>query len=418
MGTQAQAAVTTVAELVASGNSSMGMLRFSESEQSYRKALGLDPGSAGALVGLGRLALIKNQRSEGLHLLDRALGFHPQDAEALAVKGIYFMQIKEFDRAIEILEQARTADPTLHMVYFNLGKSYGELRQFAKAEAFLRQAIDLNPNHFEAFSQLSSVQIQTGRIKDGIDSMERAIGINPLYLKGYVIVGSLYERAGKGELAIRLYRDGLRHNPNAFPLRERLCDLYALKGDLPSAYQGAIEIIKRRRNVSEDYLRLGTYAVALRQFATARNAFRKSIELNPRSWEGHCSLAKLYVSAHMVEEAREHYQAAVENNRGSYTPLNEMGLLLLQVDRNWDGSIQLFQQALEIAPSQPEPRLNMALAYARKSDYPTAEKFVSSVLSLTQPDDRIYQAATRLRATIQSRSFGARVQSAKLRSLK
>jgi tetratricopeptide (TPR) repeat protein len=327
------------------------------------------------------------------------------------------METEEFGPAIEVLEQAKASDPNLQMVYFNLGKSYCEVGQFAKAEQSLRKAIAMNRDHFEAYSQLSYIQIQTGHMKEGIHSMLRAIRINPLYLKGYLILGSLYENAGKGKLVLRLYRHGLRHNPNAFPLRERLCSLYALKLDFHAAYVEALEIAKRRKNC-EDFLRVGTLAVALRKFETAERAFRTSIGLSPKSWEGHYNLGELYMSAELMKEARKHYKAAVEKNHNSYKPLNGMGLFLLMVDQNYDGAIQFFKEALELAPSQAEPRFNIALAYAKKGDFRSAERFAASVLSLVKPDDRIYRETERLQATLRAETLQTQIQSHTLHSLK
>ena len=410
--------MTTLAECLVKGNNLIGRLQFSEAEQLFKKALELDPRSVVALVGLGRLALMRKQPSEALQLLDRALSIHPRHAEALAVKGIFFMETEEFGPAIEFLEQAKASDPNLQMVYFNLGKSYCEVGQFAKAEQSLRKALEMNRDHFEAYSQLSYIQIQTGRMKEGIHSMLRAIRINPLYVKGYLILGSLYENAGKGELVLRLYRNGLRHNPNAFPLRERLCSLYALKLDFHAAYVEALEIAKRRKNSYQDFLRVGTFAVALRKFETAEKAFKTSIDLSPKSWEGHYNLGELYMSAQLMKEAREHYKAAVENNHNSYKPLNGMGLFLLMVDHNWDGAIQFFKAALELAPSQAEPRFNMALAYAKKGDSRSAEKFAASVLSLVKPDDRIYRETERLQAILRAETLQSQIQSHTFHSLK
>jgi tetratricopeptide (TPR) repeat protein len=400
--------VTTSIELVTRANGLLGSLQFFEAGQCFQKAIALDPHSVSALVGLGRLALLTQRVDEALGLLDRALSLQPDCAEALAVKGIYWMQQTEFDRAIDILEQAKASDPNLAMVYFNLGKGYRERGRFPRAEENFRKAIELNPHHFEAYCQLSYVQIQTGRLKDSIHSMLRAIRINPRYVKGYLILGSLYEHAGKWDLVTRLYRSGIRQNPDAFPLRERLCSLYALKGDFPSAFQEALEIVNTR-SLYTDYLRLGTYAVALQQFETAEKAFQTSLYLNPASWEGPYNLAELYMSARLMDRAREQYQAALDNNRGGYEPLNGMGLFVLMVDQDWDRAIGLFKQALEFAPSRPEPRLNLALACAKKRDFPAAQKLAASVLTLAKPGDPVYDQAERLQGTIriESRTFQA-----------
>jgi Flp pilus assembly protein TadD len=180
-----------------------------------------------------------------------------------------------------------------------------------------------------------------------------------------------------------------------------------LNGDFRSAFREASEIVNGR-TLYTDYLRLGTYAVALKEFEMAEKAFRTSIHLNPASWEGHYNLAEIYMSARRMHQAREQYQASLDNNRDSYEPLNGMGLFVLIVDQDWDRAIGLFKQALELAPSRPEPRLNLALACAKKRDFPAAQKFAASVLTRAKPGDRFYEQAERLQGTIRIESHAFR----------
>jgi tetratricopeptide (TPR) repeat protein len=390
-------------------NGSLSGLRFSEAERYLREALAVDPGSVPALVGLGRIALVGRRLNEALEWLDRALALNPGCAEALALKGLYWMRQRQFEKAIHMLEQARALDPDLAMIYFNLGKSYCEVGQFGPAEANLRKAIELRPGDFEAYAQLSHIQIDTGCLKDAANSMLRAIQINPWYLHGYLVLGELCDRAGKPENAIRMLRAAIQRNPDGLPIRERLCSLYASTGDFASAFQEALEIAKRR-NLYTDHLRLGSYAIALHNFATAQQAFETSIQLNPASWEGHYNLAEIYMSARLMDETRQQYQAALDKNSGGYEPFNGMGLFVLIVDQDCDRAIGLLQQAAELAPSRPEPLLNLALAYAKKGDFPVSQRYAASVLPLAIPGDPLYEQAERLQATI-------RIESRALQSL-
>jgi tetratricopeptide (TPR) repeat protein len=238
----------------------------------------------------------------------------------------------------------------------------------------------------------------------------QAIEINPRYVKGYLALGSLCVRAGKPEKAVRLHRFAIQRNPDAFPLREALCSLYASAADFDSAFKEALEIA-RRRNLYTDHLRLGSYAIALHNFATAQQAFQTSIQLNPASWEGHYNLAELYMSTRLMDQAREQYQAALDKNTAAYEPLNGMGLFVLIVDQDCDRAISLLKHAIELAPWRPEPRLNLALAYAKKGDFPASREYAATVLLLANPGDRIYDQAERLQGTV-------RIESRTLQALK
>lgn len=387
--------MTNTTELIKTGQKFMSELQFPAAEQNFQRALQNDPACSDAMVWLGKIAFIRDQNDEALKLFDLALSVQPKFAEAVAMKGLYYMKLENFDRAIEFLEQAKSINPGLEMIYFNLGKSYREIGQFEKAEAALRKAIEMDPNQYQAYSQLSHVLVKTGRGKEGIQAMVKALRINPLYLKGYLILGTLYKNADKGDLVIRLYRAGIKHNPNAIPLREELCVLYSLKLDFRRAYVEALEIVTRRREYG-DYLRWGNLAVAMGKIEEAEKAYKAAIEMNPQRWEGHYDLAELYMSANLMDKAREHYQAAVKNNKENFKPFNGLGYFVLMVDHNWSEAVKNFRKALEVAPKQPEPRLNMAIASAKKKEFVAAERYAKEVQKLVNPDSDIFKQAEKL----------------------
>jgi tetratricopeptide (TPR) repeat protein len=380
------------AELIKQGQDLMRTLQLPEAERAFQKALNLDASSVGALVWLGRIAMIQNQNDEAMQFFDHALVMQPNSAETIALKAVHFMKSEQFDRAIELLEQAKSADPNLEMIYFNLGKCYQEIGEFRKAEEALRKTILLDPSHFQAYAQLSKVLAQTERMNEGIQAMLKAIRINPLYLKGYLVIGNLYKKAGKDDLVIRLYRSGLRYNPNAVPLREELCAIYISKRDFRNASRQALEII-RIRNGAEDYLRLGNIAVQMGKFKEAEQIYKTALEIIPTSWETHYNLAELYLITNSMDQARVHYQAAVENNFTSYKPFNGLGYFELMVNQNSEKAIRMFKQALEQAPQQPEPKLNIALAYSSKREFLLAEKYAREAAKATKPETQIHKEA-------------------------
>jgi len=382
-------------ELIKTGQHLMTQLQFTQAEQAFQKALQLNSNSSDAMIWLGKVAFIKDQNEEAMKLFDRALTVQPKSAEAIAMKALFYMKVQDFNHAIQLLEQAKSVDPKLQMIYFNLGRSYRKIGEFEKAETALRKSIEMNPNEFQAYGELSYILSKTHRGKEAIQAMLKAIRINPLYLKGYLVLGRVYKNAGKGDLAIRVYRSGLKHNPNAFPLREELCSLYALKLDFKRAFIEALEILLRR-GAYGDYLRFGNVAIATGKFEEAEKAYKSAIQKNPNAWEAHYDLAELYMSMKLMDKAREHYQAAVKNNKDSFKPFNGLGYFAMMVDHNWSEATKNFKKALEIAPKQPEPRLNMAIACAKKREFIAADRYAKEVQKLVTPDNDIFKQAEKL----------------------
>jgi tetratricopeptide (TPR) repeat protein len=378
----------------------LSQLRVTEAARLYQKVLELEPNNLDALVGLGRIQLMLENEEQGLHWLDKALDIAPDHAEALALKGVHALRRGDYAAAIGFLEDARAADASLEMIYFNLAKAYRKAEMYKQAEVTIRQYLKRRPRDYKAHYELAVILHRTGDLRGAILETLESIKINPLYLKGYLTLGRVYELGGQGNLVIKLYHEGLRHNPNALPLREELIRLYQLKADWRSALEQAHEVVQRRGDYS-DYLTLGKCQLAMGQFEEAEQTYKHAVELDDSLWQAHYNLGELYMTARLMPEAETEYRAALERGRNVWIPYNGMGLWLLHQDRAEEARAY-FVKALELSPAAPEPTLNLALACARLGDTENAMKFAKATSRICHEGDGMYEQAVRLQQVLQS----------------
>jgi tetratricopeptide (TPR) repeat protein len=264
------------------------------------------------------------------------------------------------------------------------------------------------PNDAAGWCALGELQAKGGRLEEAIHSFLRSIRADRRFVRPYLALGLLYETAGKTAPILRLYRSGLRHNPDALLLLERIASVHASRFEFREAFAVAREILNRR-NLTSDYLRLGAYAVALGDLETAEKSFERALAKSPDSWEAHYNLGELYMAARLMDKARDHYRAALEAAPSAYEPLNGMGLFVLTVEQDAAGAVELLRKAIAVAPSRPEAYLNVALAHARRNEVAAATEAADAVLRLAKVGDSLRAQAQRLKATLmlQNRSFGA-----------
>jgi tetratricopeptide (TPR) repeat protein len=392
--------MNTSTEYIEKGIEQLNNLQFSSAAGSFEQALKRDRHSVDARIGLARIHFVKQEYEQAAQFINEALRIQPSNAEALALKGVSSMQNEKWEDAADYFEKARQADPKLQMIYVNLAKSHRKLGNLKAAEEAARSAIKLNPENDQAHAQLSAVLFKMKRRKEGIKEMIEAIRINPLYIRGYIVIGRIYQAAGKVDKAIAIYRRGLTFNPLAAPLREELAGAYAFQGDYRNAYSEAVSVALTR-SIDADWLRVGIFAIALGKFEKAEKAFKKALAINANSGEAHYNLAELYFAAKLYKKAMEQYLLAIHKNEKNFKPFNGLGMLLLMVDRNNEEAKRCFVRALELSPGQKEPMLNMALACAANAEYSIALKFAHAVLRVTKPGDGIFDQAQRLIAQIQ-----------------
>lgn len=387
--------MTSTGQLMEEGKTYLNKFQFVPAEHSFQQALNQDPHSAEARVGLARIQLLKEQTEEGVRFLNEALEIQPSNAEALALKGISFMQKKDWKSAVTFLEKAREADPKLELIYVNLAKGHRELGHPAEAVESARKAVKLNPENYQAHSELGHALVMMKKVKAGIKEMNAAIRINPLFIQGYVVLGHFYAAAGKVDVAIQVCRKGLRLNPIAIILREMLAGFFAVKGDFQRAYLERI-YIALTRNDDRDWLAVGNLAVATGKFERAEEAYQKALQVNSGGWEGHFNLGELYLAARLNDKAKEQYRLAIEKDGKSFKPYNAMGLYLLDIENNKEEAKKYFIRALEIAPNQKEPMLNLAITYAELREKVAAENLAHATLQAAKKGDGIYEQAEKL----------------------
>ena len=387
------------AQMIDQGKQELKTLQFTHAENTFQKALKTDSHSVDARIGLGRIRLLKGEHKEGEGLIEEALKLAPQNAEVLALKAVVCMKNKDWKQAVLQLEKAIRVDPKLEMVYVNLAKSHRKLGNFQAAEDAARKAIQLNGKNHLAHAALGAVLMKTKRVKAGIEEMITAIRINPLYVPAYLLLGRMYQVSNKIDLAVRIYEKGLKHNPFAIPLREELAAALAFQGDFHSAYRQAV-LIALKRGSEQDWLRVGNCALAIGQFEKAEKTFQKALQKNVKSWEAHYNLAELYSTAKLFKKAKEHYLLAIEKDGKSFKPFNGIGWHLMVIEKKSAEAQKYFLRALELAPGQKEPLLNLALSCADLKAYTEAEKVAEATLRSARQGDGIYEQAERLLAEI------------------
>ncbi len=105
---------------------------YPEAEQEYRKALGIQPGDNGALLGLSLALIADSQLDEAFHLAEAALKKYPDDPEFNAVMGEVLSRQYHFSAAEAYLKKAllnktlNTKPAFAPHVHALLGRVYAE----------------------------------------------------------------------------------------------------------------------------------------------------------------------------------------------------------------------------------------------------------------------------------------------------
>lgn len=156
--------------------------------------------------------------------------------------------------------------------------SYARGKEFQKAIASWQEAININATDPDYYFHMGIVYLELKQINDASHQLHETLKICPIYYKAGLILGSLFYKKRKFELAEKYIRSSLFFDPqNGFAS-----------------------------------LTLGTIYCILRDYNKGIRMYEKTIELMPKDPRPCMGLAKIYSLKGEVEKANEYFHRIIE----------------------------------------------------------------------------------------------------------
>jgi len=199
-----------------------------ETENSFRRALELDPHFVVAQVHLARVLRQQNRFSEADTLYKSAID-QAKDAPTLVLIADAMQNEQRWNDSDSVLRRALQMDPRNPGALFLLGKLLAVNKKYAEAEPVLKSAVEVNPRSFPARNILGRVYLGLERYDDAFRTYEQAAGLasdadrKQLAGKfGFGGVGDGYAAKGQSHDAVRAYQRALQLDPNNSELQSKL----------------------------------------------------------------------------------------------------------------------------------------------------------------------------------------------------
>jgi tetratricopeptide (TPR) repeat protein len=196
------------------------------------------------------------------------LALAPDFAEVHMNLGLVYQLQDRSSEAMVELRRALTIKPALVGANFFLGVDYCKLGEAAKAISYLKAALQAEPRRPDIWLWLATAQEISGQLQAEVVTLHRALELQPNDADPLYLLGSVYERLGKKEVA-RLEKVA----PGSSRSEQLLAESYAASNEWPTAvirFQNALAALPERAGLhaelGEVLLRAGKVNPAIREF--------------------------------------------------------------------------------------------------------------------------------------------------------
>lgn len=244
--------------LIALGVAQQGKGNWQQAQESYEKALTVDPASTDARFDLARLDMKREAFQDAASQFRTLLANNPNDASA----------------------------------HSGLGVALFDQDDIAGSQAEFQKALTLNPQDFTALSTLGQIDISSGNLPDAIQTLQSAIKVQndpdarQLLAMAYAQSGNLSEAANQLQQALHV-------RPKSAITFALLSRVYSSMGQWKDALGARKQALSLQPDDADGWNDLGVLEVHLSDVTLARNDFQHALQIDPNHALARANLERL-----------------------------------------------------------------------------------------------------------------------------
>jgi Flp pilus assembly protein TadD len=275
------------------------------------------------------------------------------------------------------------ANATLH---FNLGRAYtlkSEQQNLDQARLEFQEALKIDSKYTPAKLALAELELSRGEHAKAVQAAEEVLNDDPTNLKPRLIraaglVGMMeYEKAREElNIALKMY-------PQSNDALFELAQLNTREKRYSDAEVGFEKLLAA--NDPRGFAGLMDTKIAEGHWSEAIRFAETYVQQSPDRPDYRMALATAYVGAGQFSQAAAQYQIVLNKDSSSADLYIRMGEAKLQ-GRDFQGAMNSFRKAKELAPHNPAPLVDMAQVYDQTGHPDAARKEYENAIKI-QPDN-------------------------------
>ena len=323
-------------------NNKVGVLYYSKGTKEdaekaityYKKAIELSPSEGILYQNLALAYEVTGDNDKAAEAFEKSIGIEPRNDQFYSNYAEFFFKNNQFEKAIEFCKKAIMINPNSSLYYQNIGLAYEQLNKNKEAEEAYLNLLNIEPENANFHNNLGVFYYRTNQIDKAVEKYKDALVLDPDNILFHKNLAIAYESLGKNEELEETYLTILEKDPDNDEIHNLLGVLYYRTNRLEKAITSYLKALELNSNVAVYYQNLGLAYDDYGQIDAAEDAYLKSLKIDPN--DDRC--------------------------------LNLTGVFYHTKRNNYKTALELYRQAIQINPNEPNYFLNLGNVYSLLND--------------------------------------------------
>lgn len=273
----------------------------------FMKAIKVDPQNSLAWTGLGKLCLEQGDGDGAAEALTKAIQLDHQNADAHFNLGLTFRGVRP-DWALDLFLKAININPADPIAYLEAGSLFREMGHLDQAYQILLEGLKIKPDYGAAHNQMGRTLYDMGHVPQAVEAFKRAIASDPSTSEYYNNLTVILIEADKIEEARDLIHEALRRNPTLASAHNNKGLIHAKDGEHEAAINSYQKAIACQPDYPEAYTNLANVYQVLNQPQLAVETLEKVMSMAPEFDKARYNISYAHFMAGTPQKGWQHYR--------------------------------------------------------------------------------------------------------------
>jgi spermidine synthase len=248
--------------------------------------------------GLSSVYSMMSDKQEAFLFINKALKYNDQDPRFYLLRGRIRAANKMLMPAMADFYRSLELDPNNYEPCLELAYAFEGQQRWNKAQEFYQKAMNLEPNNGRLLFSYAYFIFNQGKLEQALSVTHKLTSSSDVRtFKVWEMIGDIYSRMGKYNLAWEAYEKSYQHNPANYMVWIKLGEIDHVQGNV----REALKKFNASRNKLEFYnpkdvkllLIIASCYLHLEQYDKAAEVFRDVLKKDPANLEAYQKLVSL-----------------------------------------------------------------------------------------------------------------------------